>query len=223
MVGEIVAERRSRNGQESSVKRFTSSFVRGTAFGVGTIVSRRTLVPLLFCGSYSSRIIWKGVPVPSDAPILRGVANFGPYPVCRAGDVARAEIILEESEKRSGSWPQADTYSYYALMRHYAEKGDSQKVQAVSILILSGSTLIVLGFCYSWRVFLGLQYSTCCRSWPLSLVLWPDNLRKISSFSFEALFSLLSIGGTKPSPPSHLLSFTKGGNPSLTDRSLPTF
>lgn len=53
---------------------------------------------------------------------------------CRAGDVARAEIILEESEKRSGNWPQADTYSYFALMRHYAEKGDAQKVQAVSVL-----------------------------------------------------------------------------------------
>ncbi|GAQ78218.1 putative Pentatricopeptide repeat domain containing protein [Klebsormidium nitens] len=48
-----------------------------------------------------------------------------------AGDVARAEIILEESEKRSGNWPQADTYSYFALMRHYAEKGDAQKVQAL--------------------------------------------------------------------------------------------
>lgn len=46
--------------------------------------------------------------------------------------MARAEVILEESEKRSGEWPLADSYSYYALMRHHAEKGHVEKVQEVS-------------------------------------------------------------------------------------------
>lgn len=52
---------------------------------------------------------------------------------CSAGDIAKAESILEESEKKTGDWPPADTYSYYAVMRHYAEKGNAEKVQEVSV------------------------------------------------------------------------------------------